>query len=80
MAHLVMVCEAAPEVSGSDEEQGSDEHSPLLRNQETGCSSSSGLQGGAEVTTNYSLVPDASLSAQVRRYDAIFIRTMPASL
>lgn len=80
MARLIMVSEAAPEVSGSDEEQGSDEHRPLLRNEETGCSSSSGLQGGAEVTANYSLIPDASLPAQVRRHDAIFIRNNLSSL
>uniref|UniRef100_A0A3Q3XAE0 Uncharacterized protein n=1 Tax=Mola mola TaxID=94237 RepID=A0A3Q3XAE0_MOLML len=71
MAYLVMVSEAAPEVSGSDEEQGSDEHRPLLRNEETGCSSSSGLQGGAEVTANYSLIPDASLPAQAKAYQLL---------
>lgn len=72
MSHLVLVSEATavdPELGGSDVEQGSDEQRPLLRNEETSCSTSSSLQD-AKVTSNYSLIPDASLTAQVKRHDA----------
>lgn len=73
MSHLVLVSEATavdPEGGGSDVEQGSDEQRPLLRNEETSCSTSSSLQEDAKVTSNYSLIPDASLTAQVKRHDA----------
>lgn len=68
MAHLVLVSEVPdvdPELGGLCVEQDCDEQRPLLRNVETGCSTSSSLQEGAKVTVNYSLIPDASLPAQV---------------
>lgn len=68
MAHLVLVSEVPvvdPEMGGLCEEQDCDEQTPLLRNEETGCSTSPSLQADAKVTLNYSLIPDASLPAQV---------------
>lgn len=70
MAHLVLVSEAKAEVevgAGAgppewDLEQGPEEQRPLLGG-EPSCSSSQ-LQ---ELSTNHSLIPDASLPAQVRR-------------
>lgn len=74
MAHLVLVTEdtaVVPEVEGSDvEQQDSDEQRPLLRHEDTGCCTSSSQQEGTKVPTNYSLIPDASLPAQVKRHDA----------
>lgn len=73
MSHLVLMAEAAavdPEVSESEVEQSSDEHRPLLRAEEASCSTSSSQREDAKVTTNYSLVPDASLPAQVKKHDA----------
>lgn len=73
MSHLVLVTEDAavdPELGGSDAEQDSSEQRPLLRHEDTGCSTSSSQWEGARVSTKYSLVPDASLPAQVRRDDA----------
>lgn len=74
MSHLVLVTEDTavdPEVRGSDVEQEDvDEQRPLLRHEDTGCSTSSSQRGGAKITTNYSLIPDASLPAQVKRHDA----------
>lgn len=72
MAHLVLVSEVSavdPEVGGSDVEEDSDEQRPLLRNEETSSTSSSQPKG-ATLTTNYSLIPDASLPAQVEWHDA----------
>lgn len=66
MAHLVLVSEAGAdaEITESEAEQESEEHRPLLRDQsETACSRSPGLK---DITTSYSLIPDASLPAQVR--------------
>eukprot|EP00064_Thunnus_orientalis_P015897 superscaffoldBa00003042_g15958 len=74
MSHLVLVTEvkaADPEDGGSDVSQGSDEQRPLLRNEETDCSSSSSQQEDAKVTTSYSLVPDASLPAQAKAYQLL---------
>ncbi len=73
MSHLVLVANVAvvdPEVGGLDVEQDSDEQRPLLRNEDDDCTTSSGQREDAKVTTNYSLIPDASLPAQVRRQDA----------
>lgn len=71
LSHLVLVSEVtAVDPEESDVEQGSDEQRPLLRNEETGCSTSTSQQEGAKVTTSYSLIPDASLPAQVQRLDA----------
>lgn len=50
----------------SDVEQDLDEQRPLLRNEDTDGSTSSSQRGSAKVTVNYSLIPDASLPAQVR--------------
>ncbi|XP_068432130.1 transmembrane protein 268 [Clinocottus analis] len=74
MSHLVLVTEDAavdPELAGSDVEQDSSEQRPLLRCEDTGCSTSSSQCGGAKVTTNYSLVPDASLPAQAQAYQLL---------
>nr|XP_046272865.1 transmembrane protein 268 isoform X2 [Scatophagus argus] len=74
MSHLVLVTDvkaADPEVGELDEEQGSDEERPLLRNEETGCSTSSCQREDAKITTNFSLIPDASLPAQARAYQLL---------
>ncbi|XP_054461973.1 transmembrane protein 268 isoform X2 [Anoplopoma fimbria] len=74
LSHLVLVTEDAavdPEVGGSDEEQDSSEQRPLLGHEDTGCSSSSSQSEGAKVTTNYSLIPDASLPAQAKAYQLL---------
>ncbi|MEQ2168542.1 hypothetical protein GOODEAATRI_015650, partial [Goodea atripinnis] len=68
MSHLVLVTEHPPidpEAGGSDVEQDIDENRPLLRNEDTGCSTPSSQQGNSKVTSNYSLVPEALLPAQV---------------
>ncbi|MEQ2253420.1 hypothetical protein ILYODFUR_031897, partial [Ilyodon furcidens] len=67
MSHLVLVTEHPPidpEAGGSDVEQDIDENRPLLRNEDTGCSTPSSQQGDSKVTSNYSLVPEALLPAQ----------------
>ncbi|XP_042363064.1 transmembrane protein 268 [Plectropomus leopardus] len=71
MSHLVLVVEdtaADLEVGESDVEQ--DEERPLLRNENTGSTASSQREG-AKITTNYSLVPDASLPAQAKAYQLL---------
>ncbi|KAM9838951.1 transmembrane protein 268 isoform 2-T2 [Aulostomus maculatus] len=68
MSHLVLVTEvlvADAEDAGTDVEQASDEHSHLLTADDTGNSSSPSSPGDAKVTINHSLVPDASLPAQL---------------
>lgn len=73
MSHLVLVTEVKaddPEVVGTDVEQGPDEQRPLLSNEETSSGTSTSRREDARVTTNYSLIPDASLPAQVKRCDA----------
>ncbi|XP_041867811.1 transmembrane protein 268 [Melanotaenia boesemani] len=74
MSHLVLVTEVPvidPEGGGSDVEQDSDEHRPLLRNEDVGRSTSSNQQGTSKVTSNYSLVPDAALPAQAKAYQLL---------
>ncbi|KAM3596928.1 uncharacterized protein V6R79_023053 [Siganus canaliculatus] len=75
MSHLVLVAEAVcddPEVGGSEvDQEEQDEQRPLLRNEETDCSTSSSPRGGASVTTNYSLVPDISLPAQGKAFQLL---------
>ncbi|XP_070702478.1 transmembrane protein 268 [Pempheris klunzingeri] len=74
MSHLNLVTEVTtvdPEESASNAEQGSDEQRPLLRDEETGCSSSSSQREDAKVTTNYSLIPAASLPAQAKAYQLL---------
>lgn len=78
MAHLVLVSEAKAEVEGEveaeaearlpewDLEQGPEEQRPLLGG-EASCTRSQ-LQ---EFSTNHSLIPDASLPAQVRRVQSV---------
>lgn len=71
MAHLVLVSEAKADASVTDLdlEQGSEEHRPLLgAESEPGGSRSAELK---ELSANYSLIPDASLPAQVRRPSAL---------
>ncbi|XP_032391616.1 transmembrane protein 268 [Etheostoma spectabile] len=75
MSHLVLVTvdtAVVPEVEGSDvEQQDSNEQRPLLRHEDTGCGTSSSRQEGIKVTTNYSLIPDASLPAQAAAYQLL---------
>uniref|UniRef100_A0A3B3YBA9 Uncharacterized protein n=1 Tax=Poecilia mexicana TaxID=48701 RepID=A0A3B3YBA9_9TELE len=74
MSHLVLVTKLPPinpEAGGSDVEQDSDENRPLLRNEDTGCSTSSSQQGDSKVTSNHSLVPEASLPAQAKAYQLL---------
>ncbi|XP_045915351.1 transmembrane protein 268 [Micropterus dolomieu] len=74
MSHLTLVTEVSavdPEVGESDMEESSDEQRPLLRDNETGCSTSSSQREDAKVTTNYSLIPDASLPAQAKAYQLL---------
>lgn len=67
LSHLVLVSDApAPPTSDPRTGHGSDEERPLLRNEE-GCSTSSDQQDRSKVSSNHSLVPDASLTAQVQR-------------
>lgn len=72
LSHLVLVSDAPaavnPEVGEPNTGHGSDEERPLLRNEEPqGCSTSSSQQDDSKVTSNHSLIPDSSLTAQVRR-------------
>ncbi|KAM4724663.1 transmembrane protein 268 isoform 1-T2 [Anableps anableps] len=74
MSHLVLVTELPPnnpEASGSDVEQDCDENRPLLRNEDTTCSTPSSQQGDSKVTSNYSLVPEALLPAQAKAYQLL---------
>ncbi|XP_005796548.1 transmembrane protein 268 [Xiphophorus maculatus] len=74
MSHLVLVTELPPinpEAGGSDVEQDSDENRPLLRNEDTGCSTPSSQRGDSKVTSNYSLVPETSLPAQAKAYQLL---------
>lgn len=69
MSHLVLVTEvkaADPETGGLDDERDSDEQRPLLRNEGARDNASSSQRDDAKVTTNWSLVPEASLPVQVR--------------
>ncbi|KAK2920922.1 transmembrane protein 268 [Channa argus] len=74
MSHLVLVTEvtaAEPEVDSSEVEPDSDEQRPLLRNEDRDCDTSASQRDDAKVTTNYSLVPDASLAAQAKAYQLL---------
>ncbi|XP_059205873.1 transmembrane protein 268 [Centropristis striata] len=74
MLHLVLVTEDTavdPEAGGLDVDQDSDEQRPLLRHEDTGCSTASNQREGAKVTTNISLIPDASLPAQAQAYQLL---------
>ncbi|XP_054879651.1 transmembrane protein 268 [Poeciliopsis prolifica] len=74
MSHLVLVTELPPvnpEAGGSDVEQDCDENRPLLGNEDTGRSTPRSQQGDAKVTSNYSLVPAASLPAQAKAYQLL---------
>ncbi|KAM8839879.1 transmembrane protein 268 isoform 2-T2 [Spinachia spinachia] len=74
LSHLVLVTEDATvdaEVGGSDEDQDSSEQRPLLRHEVTECSTSSNRPEGANFTTNYSLIPDASLPAEAKAYQLL---------
>ncbi|XP_029298662.1 transmembrane protein 268 [Cottoperca gobio] len=74
LSHLVLVTEETavdPKVGGSDGKQDSDEQRPLLRHEGMGCSTSSSQKDGAKITTNYSLIPDASLPAQTKAYQLL---------
>ncbi|XP_047460365.1 transmembrane protein 268 [Mugil cephalus] len=73
MSHLVLVTEVeaddteAPE----EEEQSSDERRPLLGNGDAGGSNSSSQRDSTKVTTNCSLIPEASLPPQVKAYQLL---------
>ncbi|XP_077447525.1 transmembrane protein 268 [Stigmatopora argus] len=69
MSHLVLMTEIpCKDPKGpSDEEQGPQEERPLLRNEDCGSSSSS------KFTTNYSLIPEASLPAQTQAHQLLMI-------
>ncbi|XP_077599765.1 transmembrane protein 268 isoform X2 [Stigmatopora nigra] len=69
MSHLVLMTEImCKDPKGhSNEEQGPQEERPLLRNEECGSSSSS------KFTTNYSLIPEASLPAQIQAHQLLMI-------
>uniref|UniRef100_A0A3P9N0P4 Transmembrane protein 268 n=1 Tax=Poecilia reticulata TaxID=8081 RepID=A0A3P9N0P4_POERE len=74
MSHLVLVTKLPPinpEAGGSDVEQDSDENRPLLRNEDTGCSTPPSQWGDSKVTSNYCLVPEASLPAQAKAYQLL---------
>lgn len=64
MSHLVLVTEV--KAADPEDEPDSDEQRPLLRNEDTGCNTSSSQRDDAKVTTNCSLIPNASLPPQVR--------------
>lgn len=70
MSHLVLMTEVLPLHPKSGDlnlEEDSNEHRPLLQNENDGCRPPSGQQRDTNVTSSYSLVPDASLPAQVRQ-------------
>lgn len=72
MSHLILVSKEEPtdpEVGESETEGGSDEQRPLLRTEEPGCSTPSSQQDDTKITSNLSLIPDSSLTAQVCRGD-----------
>ncbi|XP_041664018.1 transmembrane protein 268 [Cheilinus undulatus] len=71
MSHLILVTEINPEVGGSDMEQDLDEQRPLLGDEEIGCSTSSSQREDTKITTSYSLIPDESLSPQVKAYQLL---------
>ncbi|XP_057683600.1 transmembrane protein 268 [Corythoichthys intestinalis] len=64
MSHLVLMTEVPCE--DPEEEQGPQEQRPLLRNEDCGSSSS-------KVTSNYSLIPEASLPAETQAYQLLMI-------
>lgn len=73
MTHLVLVSEAKADarITELDLEQGSEEHRPLLgAESEPSCGRSAELK---ELSTNYTLIPDTSLPAQVRRPSATIV-------
>lgn len=92
MSHLVLVSEApqTPSDTGTshtetqegDVERGTDEHRPLLQNDEPERSTSVGQKGAHQLTTNYSLVPDPALPAQAKAhqllmaYSALYIKLL----
>ncbi|XP_076006080.1 transmembrane protein 268 [Genypterus blacodes] len=73
MSYLVLVAMPNdPEVAGSEAEVCADEERPLLpvdENKE--CSTSSSQREDSKITTNYSLVPEASLPAQDKAYQLL---------
>ncbi|KAK2830567.1 hypothetical protein Q5P01_018498 [Channa striata] len=74
MSHLVVVTKvqaAEPEEDSSDVEPDSNEQRPLLSNEDRDRSASASQGDDAKVTTNYSLVPDASLPAQAKAYQLL---------
>nr|XP_020453084.1 transmembrane protein 268 [Monopterus albus] len=77
MSHLILLTEAVdskvvdPEVCELDVERDTDEQRPLLRSEDTSCSTSSSQQKDPKVTTNYSLIPVASLPAQAKAYQLL---------
>lgn len=87
LSHLVLVSDAPaavnPEVGEPNTGHGSDEERPLLRNEEPqGCSTSSSQQDDSKVTSNHSLIPDSSLTAQdkahqlLMTYSALYVKLL----
>ncbi|CAN9492981.1 unnamed protein product [Ophioblennius macclurei] len=86
MSHLVLVSEVGgqeeaqqqeeeevqeEEEHQEEEERGEEEHRPLLRTEDSGCSTAPSQRGESRVTSSYSLVPDASLPPQDRAYQLL---------
>lgn len=81
LSHLVLVSEvpqSGPE-SGTSQtetvevevEQDTDEHRPLLQNDDPERSTSSVQKGAHQVTTSFSLVPDSALPAQAKAHQLL---------
>lgn len=92
MSHLVLVCEVPQshadsgtshtEAQEPDVERDTDEHRPLLQNQEPERSTSTGQKGAHQLTATYSLVPDPALPTQARAqqllmsYSTLYIKLL----
>ncbi|KAM6899408.1 transmembrane protein 268 [Xenentodon cancila] len=76
LSHLILVSEVLPvdaESGGLQVEEDSSEHRPLLQNENRECSVPSRQQREANITSSYSLVPDASLPAQAKAHQLLMI-------
>ncbi|XP_068189005.1 transmembrane protein 268 [Antennarius striatus] len=73
MSHLILVTEVTADDDGgaSDVEQGSAEQRPLLKKEKASCSTATSPEEGAQVTANYSLLPDSSLPDQAKAYQLL---------
>ncbi|XP_061597746.1 transmembrane protein 268 [Cololabis saira] len=76
LSHLILVSEILPVEAasgGSKVHEDSSEHRPLLQNENGDCSTSPRQQRETNVTSSYSLVPDASLPAQAKAHQLLMI-------